>query len=614
MAIADQSATTLSSADSDGEVLTYQPGAPLQWAPVPDADRYLVQLPQDSRSPYGSPPPPPVVLNAEQCSIQVSADMSEPVLIRALRGDVVVSTTVAINADDANEPADMNNYLTEKVRDWSSLVSEYPTRRRQESIGPVVEESSGKWYVVERTEVDVRTTPDKLLMPNPSLAALWSGCLVEGAKAKLGELSVVPIAAADRTRITIDTDLSGTGDISAADIAASRNAVNQARVNLLKEKQSPAGDMYFNMVESESLEAALLEMGVSASYFGMKGEVSGSTEVKSKQTNIVACFIQRVYTTTCQIKPSPGDWFAPSFTKKKLATLIRQGAIGEENPPLLVSDVTFGRWLIFQFKTTENSKNAKAAIKASYEGLASVSAELKAEYEKTLREGQTTVYSSGGNASDVHRLIAQGKIAEYFKAEEAPSLDKYAITGFALRSLATRDVARMGESARYTIVSRELASAPAEWAEVYCMGGLQLLPPELSKFDSVTKSLDEMIKVAHTLGPLSFECGGKVHKGVLKPRDFGSTFSNRQRSKLGLSAGQLALELSVRIRDNDGNEVLKAPVTYSYVRPSPQHVFGLPASYHWVHMVEVTDEVLKKTGYKDPNWHFTGTFGVECKR
>ncbi|MFD7367387.1 thiol-activated cytolysin family protein [Nocardiopsis alba] len=440
------------------DVLTYKAGdeghAELTWPAVPDAERYEIR-------PLGSVDGRTVV-TVDQTRIEVPR-ARDGYQITALRGAIPLQTYVSIDGEYADEPFDMSDYV-DGLQKWTQIAPQYAGLTRTPTGDPVTtEESEGdRSWVVSTQKYTLATTPEHVVLAGGLNNAVWPGALIQGGLAAKGALTELVIS--QRKPLTITTNLTSLPKTRVTEVEPSLSGVREAISSLVRDQDGTAGNIYYNITEASTVRSGLLEAGISASYMGAAADVDAKIEKKREEKLILACFLQNVFSMSVDVArfDEPAEWFTGDLTARKIRRIEAAGSIGLNNPPLYMSSVGYGRSLLFVFKTTADTTKAKAAVKASYEGYgANVSAEVKAEYESILNESSLTIITQGGDAASITKMIKEGKLGEYFAAP--PKLDQYVPISYALNSLATNDLAKLGETAEYSVVTRTRANSTS-WA------------------------------------------------------------------------------------------------------------------------------------------------------
>ncbi|MEV4436256.1 thiol-activated cytolysin family protein [Streptomyces sp. NPDC049555] len=220
----------------------------------------------------------------------------------------------------------------------------------------------------------------------------------------------------------------------------------------LKGHKAPNTSVQYNMSEASSMEAALLEMNVSAKYLSVNASAQASLEKNSKRHTIYAYFIQGSYTVNCDNHGKPQNWFTKDLTWDALAT-YDPVYIGKKNPPLYMSALSYGRSLIFGFHTTHDVTKARAALQASWDsGANKVEGNVTMEYQNILDTAEVTVIARGGPNKDIAQLIRTDQLHTYFSDDIL--MEDCVPVSYTLKDLATAEIATMAETAQYNIVQR----------------------------------------------------------------------------------------------------------------------------------------------------------------
>jgi hypothetical protein len=128
-----------------------------------------------------------------------------------------------------------------------------------------------------------------------------------------------------------------------------------------------------------------------------------------------------------------------------------------ENIPIYVSNVVYGRMMMFTVTSTASETDIRAALNASYKGLmAKGEVKLETKYEKLLDEAKISITSLGGDAAATQAMIRTGNWSEYFK-KDAP-LSSAAPLSYTFRNLGDGSIAKASESTTYYLRECSLAS------------------------------------------------------------------------------------------------------------------------------------------------------------
>jgi hypothetical protein len=161
-------------------------------------------------------------------------------------------------------------------------------------------------------------------------------------------------------------------------------------------------------------------MGISGRYLGYEASASGSIDRNVSETTITAQFYQKMYTVVIGPPSTPSGFFSEDFTPEKLQQQVDQRNIGPDNLPVYVSNVVYGRMMMFSLTSTASAEDIRATMQAGYESIGgNVEANLSAKQKKILEESKIRVSSIGGPAKATRSVIESGDWSQYF-TEDAP--------------------------------------------------------------------------------------------------------------------------------------------------------------------------------------------------
>jgi hypothetical protein len=150
-------------------------------------------------------------------------------------------------------------------------------------------------------------------------------------------------------------------------------------------------------------------MGLSGRYLGYEASASGSIDRNVSETTITGQFYQRMYEVVVEPPQSPGDFFSKGFTQARLQQQVDQGRIGPDNLPVYVSNIVYGRMMMFSLTSTASAEAIRATMQAGYESIGgSAGASLDAQKKKILEESKIKVTSIGGDAEATRAVIRSG--------------------------------------------------------------------------------------------------------------------------------------------------------------------------------------------------------------
>ena len=287
--------------------------------------------------------------------------------------------------------------------------------------GDWVADGQGNWTRDSQTP----TMLTEFIVLDPNASCMWPGAVLQGRDLNSLNLSLV---SSPRNSLTISVSgMLGNGSAGMSEAIANPNlaSVNDAIAKLVK-RANPATDppkiahRFYTFSTAESL---LNKLGVNASYGAMFDFKSSlDTATSSSRNNLALDFTQNFYTISAVPAASPTDWFSKDVTAASISRFAGQG-----NPPVYVSDISYGRRIIFLFSSESSSDDMEWALSANLKtGLTSVSATDKGKYQKTMNTTEMRAFVLGGNSGEGLKLVATGptdiqaSMQKYLTSTKAP--------------------------------------------------------------------------------------------------------------------------------------------------------------------------------------------------
>ncbi|HTO73820.1 MAG TPA: thiol-activated cytolysin family protein, partial [Gemmatimonadales bacterium] len=356
--------------------------------------------------------------------------------------------------------------LPDSTRAVVQSVDTVPSVTTVDSLGNEVTRQNVA-YSCTSVPYSITRTPTDIAIYNPDIDILWPGALIQGKShvAKVG--SFLPLTIAERSPLNVSIPGLPTGtnfrqvtQVDQAHVASAiGDMVGSATLNGL---EAPSLST-FEMRTYDSDQQFALQAGLSGKYLGFKAASSGSIDRVSSERTVAVQFYQRMFDVVVAPPQTPGAIFSGDFTPARLEEQERLGRIGPDNLPIYVSQVTYGRMMMFALTSTASESEIRRTLNASYQfvtGQAGLS--LDQQERKVLEESKIAITSIGGNDSATAAMIRSGDWRQYFTAS-AP-LDKAAPLSYTFRNLGDGSVAKVTESTDYDIKTCvETSSLPAQF-------------------------------------------------------------------------------------------------------------------------------------------------------
>ncbi|MDH5182963.1 MAG: thiol-activated cytolysin family protein [Gammaproteobacteria bacterium] len=290
----------------------------------------------------------------------------------------------------------------------------------------------------------------------------WPGAILQGnpfrsVDGTLAALSVDPLY---RTPVTITvtnlhtTNSSGTSrTIESPSLSTTSTAINDIVVDVFT-GGIPSGDStHLTIEETKDIGSFFLKAGFSGkTKYGLakvKAKLDASMDIGSEKHNIVIRLTQKLYDVEVQQPPKPEDWFTGDFYGDELTYLKERSEISEDNPPIYVSKVTYGRMAIATISSTASKTEIEAAISASYKALTtSGTVNLNSRYSKIIENASKEVISLGGDGALATNALNTGDWSTFFS--EGVEVTEAVPLTVSFKNLYDNSPAGVTESTEYT--------------------------------------------------------------------------------------------------------------------------------------------------------------------
>ncbi|PGC90750.1 thiol-activated cytolysin family protein [Bacillus toyonensis] len=310
------------------------------------------------------------------------------------------------NATDATKNAsDINNGIANLKYDSRDILA--VNGDKVESFVPKESiNSNGKFVVVEREKKSLTTSPVDISIIDSVANRTYPGAVQLANKAFADNQPSLLVA--KRKPLNISIDLPGMrkentisvqnptyGNVSGAvdDLVSTWNEKYASTHSL------PARMQYTeSMVYSKSQIASALN--VNAKYLDNSLNIDFNAVANGEKKVMVAAYKQIFYTVSAELPNNPSDLFDNSVT---LGELTRKG-ISNAAPPVMVSNVAYGRTIYVKLETTSKSKDVQAAFKAL---LKNNSVETSGQYKDIFEESTFTAVVLGGDAKEHNKVVTK---------------------------------------------------------------------------------------------------------------------------------------------------------------------------------------------------------------
>ena len=317
-------------------------------------------------------------------------------------------------------------------------------------------------YECQSQPFTLTENPQQIAIYSPDVELLWPGALIQGKSHRDGLGSLLGLPIAERTPIEVSIpSLSNNDNFRTVD-TPSQAEVAQAIGSMIggatASGLSTPSTITFEQSVYHSEKQFALEAGISGRYLGFEASAQGSVEKDASKTTITAQFYQKMFDVVVAPPQTPDAFFNDDFTSDKLQAQVDLGRIGPDNLPVYISNVVYGRMMMFSMTSTASEEDIRATMRAAYESIGGGGAvNLSVKQKKILEQSEIRVTSLGGNADATLAVIRSGNWADYF-TDNAP-LTSASPLSYTFRNLSDGSIARVSESTDYNITTCEAKAA-----------------------------------------------------------------------------------------------------------------------------------------------------------
>jgi thiol-activated cytolysin len=266
--------------------------------------------------------------------------------------------------------------------------------------------SNGKFVVVEREKKSLTTSPVDISIIDSVANRTYPGAVQLANKAFADNQPSLLVA--KRKPLNISIDLPGmrkdnTITVQNPTYGNVSGAVDEL-VSTWNEKYSkthtlPARMQYTeSMVYSKSQIASALN--VNAKYLDNSLNIDFKAIADGEKKVMVAAYKQIFYTVSAELPNNPSDLFDNSVTFDELT---RKG-VSNAAPPVMVSNVAYGRTVYVKLETSSKSKDVQTAFKALIKGQG---VEASGQYKDIFEDSTFTAVVLGGDAKEHNKVVSK---------------------------------------------------------------------------------------------------------------------------------------------------------------------------------------------------------------
>ena len=389
------------------------------------------------------------------------------------------SDVVPTLAEQAPAPTEDEAITEEPIVITTPLKDESGAIVRDEAGAPT--EFEEVTYRCTVTPYTLTYTPEQIVMYNPDASVLWAGGLIQGKTYADGRGSLLSLPISERAPIIVSIPDFFNEDPSRVvenpNLDTVTRAVNSMVGNANAEGLATPSSITFEMKTYHAESDFAASFDVSGKYLGFEGAASGDYESNQAETTVAVHFYQQMFTVVVPPPQTPGDFFSNAFTSTRLQEQVALDRIGPDNLPVYVSEIVYGRMMMFTFTSTASEEEIRGTLNAAYNGIGQASVELSAGQRNLLETAKIAITSYGGDADATIAMIRSGDWSQYF-TDEAPLTTAKPLS-YAFRNL-DGTLAQVSEAWNYNVrecKARTANSGTFEFAPTQTIGGAPIPAP-----------------------------------------------------------------------------------------------------------------------------------------
>ncbi len=352
-------------------------------------------------------------------------------------------------AGPTDNTADINAYLKD-LPSWDEFADVADSAT--EPAGDIIADMSNM-ILCTTTPYSITQNPEEIVTFGSAPDVLYLGSLIQGDSylGGLGSMEELPIR--QRAPLTVAVKLLSGTDITRTvenpDAASVQMALSDIIAEATEGGHQSGSSIFYDYRQSYSSTQAALSLGVSFKYMGSYGRTALDFAT-SEETSTVTAFFKQIMFEAYIVRPqTPAQFFSTDFTREHLDEQVGLGNIGSNNLPVYVARIQYGRMMMYSMTHTSSASLLKAAVDAGYNGLASVSVDIRAQVQNVLENSTIRVATIGGNANNALSLLRSGSLNDYFTSDD--SLTTAQPLAYALCNLADGSLAMVSETTNYDV-------------------------------------------------------------------------------------------------------------------------------------------------------------------
>ncbi|HTJ43178.1 MAG TPA: thiol-activated cytolysin family protein [Kofleriaceae bacterium] len=305
---------------------------------------------------------------------------------------ILTCLLIASAACDANigSPIDTSGQIDSYIRSLPYLPADPAVVQQGQRSAPA---RDGDYQCTTQNLKETRQY-DKIVAYAANSDSLWPGAIVGGQSVYSGLFNQIVLPRKpERISVSLE-NLQGAKSAVLDDpsLASFREAVSGIVAQNV-DGATPA-NIYSEIEEVHSDKQLALAMGADVSWLGGAASIAASFNWSQTDTRsrYLVRYTQTYYTVDVDAPGSPTDFLDPSVQLDDVKHVI-----DEQNPPLYVASVTYGRMVVFTFESQYSAQELGAALDFAYSGGVDVSGQISVTYKDIISSSKITAFILGGS-------------------------------------------------------------------------------------------------------------------------------------------------------------------------------------------------------------------------
>ena len=173
-------------------------------------------------------------------------------------------------------------------------------------------------------------------------------------------------------------------------------------------KDAPA-QISYKMTAANSKKQIEASLGISSDIID-KLQIDFSAIHNGTKNSVVMSYKQVYYSVSADIQKGE-----KAFGTNVTVNDLKNEGINEENPPVMVSSVDYGRMIYVNISSTRSETEIKAALEAAKKA-AKLDVKVDSKYQEVLDECEFTVFALGGQAGESGKYLSVKNADEFIQA------------------------------------------------------------------------------------------------------------------------------------------------------------------------------------------------------